>query len=875
MKQQQQELKQKIDEMQANLGIFVTCLQKERELTDGQRKEIDSLKMELAKLRQLKAETNLQLLQQMQSASDQRMLIQQQTEADCISAFHEADCETALGLLSLLKVPGKIRTLTRCESAGDQLINNVTLLHLACRNGWLEAVEVLLGDKTVDPSIMCDRKLTALHFASSAGHHRVVECLLNHDIAVNSQAADGKTALHCAAQNGHGAVIETLLFCADINPHIADSTGNTPVDYALGNSREILAPYGECKRKINSYIKVFVLGSALKGKLLRLLGKCWKGISLQGIGTSGVVPAIDVHEEQILFYSAPSDLDSTNICNSPLELASPAVFTIVLSLVDNKQKLYHNLHFWLECIKNIVQILPFQCGVVIIADYGTISHDQEKYPLVKEKAEEELQNDRKLTLVKVVCMQLDRDDFKELKSVVSEISSFRKRTPACHHKLTYYCSMLYEYIQSRREDFCACLLHYLIEQLSKDYTYFPNTARVMCNYLMQLSNMGLIVFLKNENEIKNSWVFLNVKMLLSNVNELLLNRIEGSSPIVHKGNIKKCLHNFDMNGMIQFLTYFQMCMSLDKLLIHTQFSQQGEIHVLPDTHLSDYYYFPSVAQRKADHRTTSMSINHDIVSVWIMECSEQLSCFPIQFLRVLFLYIEYGFSYGPRSVLGADSKPSGLRVWKNSIKWNSNDHVDARVDYSSLSQSISVTISCSDNQRLELVEQRTALVTLIGSLKHSVCPWLRISESIMHRGATRTTDFVSVATIQTMILEEKKKITTKDRKAVSISDFLIFESFEGATRDVIYQLYNEECADDTVSDNFLNLLAKTFASGSDVSVAAKVLDLPTAAVIGSQGDSRKEIVYQLLLEWKKTSPNTYYCLKERLLRFSIMPTKLN
>ena len=216
-------------------------------------------------------------------------------------------------------------------------------------------------------------------------------------------------------------------------------------------------------------------------------------------------------------------------------------------------------------------------------------------------------------------------------------------------------------------------------------------------------------------------------------------------------------------------------------------------------------------------------------------------------------------------------------MWRNGIKWIYKRDMDARVDLLS-NQSVSVAICCSEHQRLDLVEQRTATIALIRSLKDRVCPQLEVSESIMHRGAMRVTDFANVATIKKAILAGKKNINTQDRNSVPIRDFLMFDSLEGATTKAIQQLYNKECANNTVSEDFLESLAQTFVSSFDIRDVARALNVPTKtadAIIDSQRESQKEKVLQLLREWKHLSLGTYSSLKETLLRFSIMPAELN
>ena len=91
----------------------------------------------------------------------------------------------------------------------DQYDN--TPLHVACQNGFLETVKVL-----VDHGADCDNKnedeRTPFHMAAASGHTEVVKYLLGVDkTAVNDKDEDDNTALHLAATNKMTNTLQILL----------------------------------------------------------------------------------------------------------------------------------------------------------------------------------------------------------------------------------------------------------------------------------------------------------------------------------------------------------------------------------------------------------------------------------------------------------------------------------------------------------------------------------------------------------------------------------------------------------------------------------------------------------------------------------------
>ena len=91
----------------------------------------------------------------------------------------------------------------------DQLDN--TPLHLACAEGFLETVRVLV-EHGAEIDNKNEDEQTPFHMAASAGHTEVVEYICGHDKgAVNDLDEDDNTALHLAASNKMSQTVDVLL----------------------------------------------------------------------------------------------------------------------------------------------------------------------------------------------------------------------------------------------------------------------------------------------------------------------------------------------------------------------------------------------------------------------------------------------------------------------------------------------------------------------------------------------------------------------------------------------------------------------------------------------------------------------------------------
>ena len=87
-----------------------------------------------------------------------------------------------------------------------------TLLHLACRQGWLDIVNLLIEVYGYPPDIKDKGRHTPLHYACQYGHIDIVHYLLCHH-ACDATAAtlDHWTPLHYACRYGHMSIVEYLV----------------------------------------------------------------------------------------------------------------------------------------------------------------------------------------------------------------------------------------------------------------------------------------------------------------------------------------------------------------------------------------------------------------------------------------------------------------------------------------------------------------------------------------------------------------------------------------------------------------------------------------------------------------------------------------
>jgi ankyrin repeat protein len=142
---------------------------------------------------------------------------------------------TCLHYAVLSGLPNLVKSLVTGLSPdvnSRNFFNDVTPLHLASREGYVEVARVLL-EHGADAMTLDVDESTPLHLASERGHVEIARVLLERSADVNSQDVDRWTALHHASRGGHREITRFLLeHGADAKARNQDES--TPLHLASG-----------------------------------------------------------------------------------------------------------------------------------------------------------------------------------------------------------------------------------------------------------------------------------------------------------------------------------------------------------------------------------------------------------------------------------------------------------------------------------------------------------------------------------------------------------------------------------------------------------------------------------------------------------------
>ena len=119
------------------------------------------------------------------------------------------------------------------DSRGD------TPLMWAVRYGNDRVVELLLGQRDIQPDVAIRGGRAVFSFAAELGNEGAVKLFLECEgVNLNSLDSDGRSPLSYAAAGRHESVLKLLLERQNVDPNSSDSSGRTPLSFAASEGHE-------------------------------------------------------------------------------------------------------------------------------------------------------------------------------------------------------------------------------------------------------------------------------------------------------------------------------------------------------------------------------------------------------------------------------------------------------------------------------------------------------------------------------------------------------------------------------------------------------------------------------------------------------------
>ena len=513
---------------------------------------------------------------------------------------------------------------------------------------------------------------------------------------------------------------------------------------------KMFEPFEQCRKDfpVESYSKVFFCGSLGAGKssLAAVIMERAKKPPNYEFNTSDSIP-VDVfttginahtfssHEVgNMILYDLAGHKEYYSSHAGILEnlmLNTPAVFAILSKMTNDLYTIKCDLFYWFNFIRNVSlqssSSRPSQILVIGSRLDEMTDGCEEISKLVAEVAEKA---DHSQEYVGFLPMECHRPGGKGVKEFVAMLSYSCKAVLDRSDKISVYCHVQFSFLQllQNEENIIAISLMELCTVLQKrDDPSLPSERSVLLEFLTTLSDKGLILFLKNEDDAQ-SWVVIDRAALLSEVNGILFapkeikhahQDIASNTGIVPKSILKILFPKHNTAMLIGFLRSLQFCHVLESNTLQKFETNISAFIPLPS---DDLLFFPSLINAEPP---TDIKIENGLG--WCLWCPDLNQFLSTRFLHLLLFTLSYVFCL-PRYIRAGkipDSNPQILMlsrrcdVWTNGIYWE-NDEIEVMVEVTEYYRCVTVITSMNDIKKSHKVfNDVVQTILVLKSLMHS------------------------------------------------------------------------------------------------------------------------------------------------------------
>ena len=485
---------------------------------------------------------------------------------------------------------------------------------------------------------------------------------------------------------------------------------------------KMFEPFEQCRKAfpVESYSKVFFCGNTGAGKssLAAVIMERANKPPNYMFDTSDPIPVellttginahtITSHEVgNIVLYDLAGHKEYYSSHAAILEnvmLSTPAVFAILYKMTDNLDIIKGDLYYWFNFIKNTsLQLSSSKPSQILVIGSRLDEMTDGFEDVSKVVAEVAEKADHSQEYCGFLPMECHRPEGKGVKEFVATLSYSCKAVLDRSDKISFYCHVQFSFLQLLRNDeniIAISLMELCAELQKRDDPSLPSQKSVLLEFLTTLSDKGLILFLKNEDDAQ-SWIVIDRAALLTEVNGVLFapkeithahQNIASNTGIVPKSILQKLFpkHNTDM--LIGFLKSLQFCHVLDPNTLQMFKTNMSVPSSLPSDEL---LFFPSLV---CTEPPTDIAIENGLG--WCLWCPDPNQFLSTRFFHLLLFGLSRSFCLQPRYKAGEiaddNSQASCCNVWTNGIYWE-REEVKVVVEVTENYRCVTVVTSMND-----------------------------------------------------------------------------------------------------------------------------------------------------------------------------------
>ena len=571
---------------------------------------------------------------------------------------------------------------------------------------------------------------------------------------------------------------------------------------------KMFEPFEQCRKDfpVESYSKVFFCGNTGAGKssLAAVIMERAKKPPNYKFDASDPIPVdllttgINAHTfsshevGNIVLYDLAGHKEYYSSHAAILEnlmLSTPAVFAILSKMTNDLHTIKCDLYYWFNFIKNVsLQLSSSRPSQILVIGSRLDEMTDGCEEISKVVDEVAKKADHSQEYGGFLPMECHRPGGKGVKKFVSMLSYSCMAVLDRSDKISFYCHVQFSFLQLLRikENIIAISLRKLCAILREcDDPSLPSERLVLLQFLTTLSDKGLILFIKNEDDAQ-SWVVIDKATLLTEVNGVLFapkeiehvhQDIASNTGIVPMSILKKLFPEHDIRMLIGFLKSLQFCHVLESNTLQMFKTNISASISLPSDEL---LFFPSLI-----HANPPADIEIENGLGWCLWCPDPNQFLSTRFLHLLLFSLSYIFCfprYNRAGEFATDPQILMLArccdVWTNGIYWkNDDDEVEVIVEVTEHYRCVTVVTSMNDIENSHDVFNNVIKIVLtLKSQMHSFeCEEYLISPSDIGQARSlpvRERTLYNIKSVARSVLAKGNVTDDKDTKTTSIEEIV-------------------------------------------------------------------------------------------------------
>ena len=524
---------------------------------------------------------------------------------------------------------------------------------------------------------------------------------------------------------------------------------------------------------------------------------------------------------------------------------SPSVIALLVDMRDEEEKIRETVQYWFQFINNHSNASSSKTHLVIISSHADElpSGESKKKGRCVQSVVSNLKLDN-ITLagqITLDCRYAESSSMTQLRSTLSEsckvLRGSEKISAADHYYLIF-------------------LLHHFKEELAVTLDKVATELILKCNeksdelvYLefikssdlfelsQELNERGPILFMKNHQDPRKSWIVLKKDVLLSQVNGVIFapegfkehSEISTNTGVVPLSKLAPLFPNDDIDVVTKFLCHLEFCQEIkdaDLLSVLVAESRTSTVYVESKSFIVSaeskssnerFFFFPGLVSlnKPQDISLSSESDSHSY-SGWIFQCSKPEQFFSNRFHQVLLLRLAFSFALAPSDQSSVDALVLQRRcqVWKNGICWANRKGGEAIVEIINFKK---VVVIVRSKKKIELSRLRSKIINTVVNAKKQFSSKVAVKESLLlpedaikYPLDLAKVTAVNITEVAETIKEGNDHVLNENHQIIELEKLVDFEPYANLGEAILEEVFDEQnTTEENLHDLFFRLADRT------------------------------------------------------------------